>query len=252
MSRVIHDIDFDIAYFDIVVNLLNMMIVTKSKSLDPFTGADHRVFTSIFHLLIYLGKGCDGLARRLEQHTSNFFHERYYRHKLRTEDLGEFLIKSSLFSRMTWSELGRVVVEEAMIRFVRTFVGVDEELEILPSMLAPDDYVNRAFKATKTNREVIAMHCLIFKFHSDLQTGECTLDDCFGVPDDKIIVELKKKWSRVQSMSNFEDFFGIVELEPPPNMFIYLTHAVRQSSEDAGYHTRSHPPGRSARFPGRS
>lgn len=229
--------DLNWEYFNLIIKIMNMIIVTKSKSVGPFTGADHRACTSIYHLLMYLVKGCNGLARHLEQDAMDFYFHKEHRHKKNTADIGEFLIKSS-FSHLRWDEIGNVVIEEAMIRLVKTFVSEDPVLDILPSQLEPDEYVDRAFRATKTNRDVICMHSLLYH-QFNLQSGDSTLDDSFGIPTDNTLRELSTKWALVQSMSNFNDFFRIMGFQPPPNMFLYLTNAVYISVKVAKYHYRS-------------
>ena len=223
------------AYFNTIVTMMNLIIVTKSKSHLPFTSADHRAMTSLYHLLLHLAKDKASIGETLEHNAHNFCLYREDRHKRYTPDLGQFLIKSSL-SRVSWDQLGSVVVEEAMIRFVKTFVGE------IPTSLHENEYVQRAFDATKTNRDVIAMHSLLYQQRSSMRDGKDSLhaadylDSVYGIPTDATLKELNDKWTQVQGMRSFEDFFHVVGVESPPNMYIYLKNAIDVSEHLAQYH----------------
>ena len=58
----------------------------------------------------------------------------------------------------------------------------------------------------------------------------------FGIPSETTLQELNAKWARVQAMRDFGDYFTLMDVRPPPDMYLYLTKAVDVSFRDAHYH----------------
>ncbi|KAJ7600718.1 hypothetical protein C8J56DRAFT_911096 [Mycena floridula] len=124
----------------VIYQMMNNIVVSLMKSCDDVFSGNHEGtllhasekavlgYCHLFHLLISLSRSNPGVLRDAANRVASFARDPAQRHKDRCPDLGELIVRVTLFN---WGMLNGPFLEETVIRNVRWVLKALPELEVL-------------------------------------------------------------------------------------------------------------------------
>ncbi|KAJ5071803.1 leucine rich repeat family protein [Anaeramoeba ignava] len=231
---------------NIIPKLMNTMVANVMKGNLHGSVKDLHGYCAFHHLLLAFCKKYPVIIEQAEKQAQAFLDKPDARLKDATPNLGDFLSLLTL-TKLSWKDIQTAYLEESRDRHVFWMLKKNAWMEDYESIAkgtnkkhTTEDFVSTAFQSSS-----VAYHMLLFHVYFLNEIGrpqkmsQMNILDMYnsalGFPSMETEENFVSKIKQIREVSNFEQFFGSLNIPVPQDLFKYLVDAI-ESSKKKAYH----------------